>query len=240
MKLNSEKEQGNYTKMYYTKARLFPTLLTVIPLCFLIYRIGVWFFGANIEMMLRVIIWSGYFTVSAALLFLMVQINRLIAKEVFQRFYFQDEINMPTTNHLLWKDRFLNEQVKNKIRSKINEKFNLQLMSPSEEKNNEPEARKLIVSAVAAVRNSLRGNKLLLQHNIEYGFFRNLLGGCLPAILFSILTIVFGYTTSDHYAIIVGCLLALAYFCMILSGKFFMKRFGHYYSKILYEQFLTE
>lgn len=43
-------------------------------------------------------------------------------------------------------------------------------MDEESETLNELTCRKQVVTAVSQIRNSLRENKLLLQHNIEYGF----------------------------------------------------------------------
>jgi hypothetical protein len=176
---------------------------------------------------------------SAALLFLMVQINRLIGKEVFQRLYFQDEIHMPTTNHLLWNDTFFDNSIKEKIRLKINEKFGLVLMTQEEEDIDQSKSRKQIVTAVSQIRNSLRGNQLLLQHNIEYGFFRNLLGGSLIATIFSITIFVYGIAKHENPLMLAGIGLTVIYSLPIILSKPIIRRFGNYYSKILYEQFLS-
>ena len=53
------------------------------------------------------------------------------------------------------------------------------------EEDNDDEERKQIINAVAQIRNNTRGNVLLLQHNIEFGFMRNLIGSSLLAFLIS-------------------------------------------------------
>lgn len=177
--------------------------------------------------------------ISTALIFLMVQLNRLIAKEIFQRFYFQDELKMPTTNHLLWKDTFFDQTIKEKIRTKITSKFEIQIQNLIEEQANELNSRKQIVTAVSQIRNSLRDNKLLLQHNIEYGFFRNLVGGSLIALIFSIIILVYGVSLEQQNLKFIGIFFISIYLLIILFSKTIIKRFGNYYSKILYEQFLS-
>ena len=224
---------------YYIKARLFPTILTVVPLLIFVNLILSKFYFDNLKDILSVLPLITHLGLSTALIFFMVQINRLISKEIFQRFYFQDELKMPTTNHLLWTDSFFESQIKEKIRSKIHSKFGIVLMTNLEESTNELKSRKQIVTSVSQIRNSLRDNKLLLQHNIEYGFFRNLIGGCLLAIFFSIAIVVFGYVKEIQSLKITGFTLLLIYIIPIIFSKPTIKRFGNYYSKILYEQFLS-
>ena len=112
-------------------------------------------------------------------------------------------------------------------------------MSKEEEEADEQNARKQICIAVSQIRNSLRDNKLLLQHNIEYGFFRNLLGGCLIAFVFSICILVNGIVEAETGLRVTGIVLSIIYLIPILLSSLIIKRFGNYYSKTLYEQFLS-
>jgi len=224
---------------YYLKARLFPTILTVIPLLVFLNTIVAKYYNDILKEVSIVLPLISGLGLSAALLFLMVQINRFVAKEAFQRFYFQDEIQMPTTNHLLWKNTFFDSSVKEKIRSKIQQKFNIILLTVDEEDLDELKSRKQIVTAVSQIRNCLRDNKLLLQHNIEYGFFRNFLGGCLIATVISIVILLYGLVKIESAVINTGIVLTVVYLIPILFSNPIIKRFGNYYSKVLYEQFLS-
>ena len=169
----------------------------------------------------------------------MVQVNRLVSKEVFQRFYFQDEINMPTTNHLLWSNSKIDNQTKAMIREKIQIHYNITLMDEEREILNELTCRKQVITAVSQIRNSLRENKLLLQHNTEYGFFRNFLGGSLIAIVFSTAILIYAIIQHDTTLVTTGTLLTIIYLAPILLSKILINRYGNYYSKMLYEQFLS-
>ena len=224
---------------YYIRGRLFPTILTIIPLLFFVNVIVVGLYYDNLKEILNVLPIITNLGLSAALIFLMVQINRLAAKEVFQRFYFQDETYMPTTDHLLWSDNYFDIKIKEMIRLKIQTKFGITLMSEIEEAGNELKSRNQIATAVSQIRNSLRDNKILMQHNIEYGFFRNLLGGCVFALIFSIIILGFGLIKQDYSSVLIGSILIIFYLIPILFSRLLIKRFGYYYSKILYEQFLS-
>ncbi|HRN46115.1 MAG TPA: hypothetical protein PLH20_15310, partial [Flavobacterium sp.] len=92
---------------------------------------------------------------------------------------------------------------------------------------------------VSQIRNVLRDNSLLLQHNIEYGFFRNLIGGSFLAFLISIVILISSYCSGDIPTRNLGLILTIIYFLPIILSKFIIDRYGKYYAKILYEQFLT-
>lgn len=224
---------------YYFKARLFPTVLTSIP-AILFYNK----FVANLYHDKLENIYSGLPTItdvvfSGAIIFLLVQVNRFLSKEIFQRLYFKDEINMPTTNLLLKSNSELEVSIKQKIEDKIKSKFDINLLTSTEESVDDQRARKLIATSVSQIRNLLRDNSLLLQHNIEYGFFRNLIGGSFIAFIISLIIVASSQYTADIGIRNLGWTLTCIYFLPILLSKFIINRYGKYYAKILYEQFLT-
>lgn len=225
---------------YYFKARLFPTVLTAPPaIVFFINFISPLYNEslANVFTTLPTITTA---TFSAAIVYLLTQLNRLCAKELFQRVYFQEDLKMPTTNHLLWKDSYLDSSVKRQIRAKIRDRYNFTLLSPEEEEADETRARKLITAAVSQIRITLKDNPMLFQHNVEYGFFRNLVGGSLLATIITILILIFAYINSYQQLKLIGLFMLIAYLIPISLSKFFIKRYGNYYSRILYEQFLSQ
>ena len=172
---------------YYLKARLFPTVLTSIPALIIFNKFIAVIYHDKLDN-----IYAGLPTItdvifSGAIIFLLVQINRFLSKELFQRLYFKDEIKMPTTNLLLKSNNELEPSIKQKLEDKIKNKFEISLLPLNEEIADETRARKLIVTTVSQIRNLLRDNSMLLQHNIEYGFFRNLIGGSFLAFIISLI-----------------------------------------------------
>lgn len=224
---------------YYIRARLFPSILTAIPLLVFVNVIVSEFYYDKLTSVFSILPILTNFGLSTALVFLMVQLNRFLAKEIFQRFYFQNELKMPTTNHLLWSDTHLEHTIKEKIHSKILSKFEIKIQNENDEQYDELKSRKQIATAVSQIRNILRENKMLLQHNIEYGFFRNLIGGSVLALIFSLAIFIHGYLNINNNMKITGIILILIYLIPLVLSKLLIKRFGNYYSKILYEQFLS-
>ncbi|MEX2411995.1 MAG: hypothetical protein WD607_11640 [Candidatus Paceibacterota bacterium] len=224
---------------YFIKARLFPTILTSIPILCLYY----FAIGKDLESFitfLSEIKWIGNVTISAAIVFAFVQINRFTSKELFQRFYFKDEIEMPTTKYLLIDNSFFASHIKDKIRLKIASDFEIQLLDEHAEKDNPIEAKKVIVSAVSRIRNSTRNNKMILQHNIEYGFVRNLIGGSLIAVIISSINLfVFSKLIQTPLAFKISLATLVLYIFPILLSKFVITKYGHYYAKTLFEQYLN-
>ena len=224
---------------YYLKASLFPTVLTSIPAIIIYNKFVAVLYRDRLENIYTALPTITDVIFSGAIIFLLVQINRFLSKELFQKLYFKDEINMPTTNLLLKSNNELEKSIKQKIEDKIKTKFDITLLSSIEESAEEPRARKLIATTVSQIRNVLRDNSLLLQHNIEYGFFRNLIGGSFLAFLISIVILISSYCSGDIPTRNLGLILTIIYFLPIILSKFIIDRYGKYYAKILYEQFLT-
>lgn len=225
--------------MYYLKARLFPTMLTIIPFITFIFLLTEKYSDRIIALGNYSILLSRLSFIPAVIFF-MVQINRFVAKEIFQRFYFADELNMPTTIMLLLSDSELPLPIKENIRKQIEIKFGIKLKDAYSENQNPEAAKKLIATAVSQVRNVLRENKLLLNHNIEYGFVRNLIGGSLVSFLFSLICAIICcvFLNELKYSITFASF-AIFYLIPILLSSLIIKKYGKYYAKVLFEQFLT-
>lgn len=224
---------------YYIRARLFPTILTAPPAIVFFNNFIAPLYNENLANVFTTLPTITNATFSAAIIFLLIQLNRLCAKELFQSRFFEDELRMPTTNRLIWKDDYFDKEIKRKIRLKIRDKYNIELLSAEDEQADEVKGRKLITTAISQVRNSLITDPMLQQHNIEYGFFRNLIGGSLIAFIFSLLNLIFAHIYVDQKMKLIALLLLIAYITPILLSKFFIKKYGEYYSKILYEQFIN-
>lgn len=228
-----------FKDVYFYRARLFPALITSIPMLVFCNKIIAVKYKDALKNVFDVLPMITHLGLSAAVIFLCVQINRLLAKEIFQRFYFKEEAYMPTTNYLLWKNDFYDETIKTKIRDKIQDRFGIMLLPSVEEQQNENRARRLIATAVSQIRIALKGNKMLFQHNIEYGFWRNLIGGCVLAIIFSVMTFFYGRNNTISGLKVLGIMLLIIYLIPVLLSKLIIKNYGRYYAKILCEQFLS-
>ncbi|MDY0904306.1 hypothetical protein [Pedobacter sp. CFBP9032] len=224
---------------YYLKARFLPTVLTCIPLYISVHSVIIAQFGPVLEPIRSILPMLSTFGISAALVFIMTQLNRVLSKEIFQRFYFKDEENMPTTNFLLLSDNYYETHIKEKLRLKIQSDYDIQLHDLADETADELSARKRILFATSQIRNSLRNNDMLFRHNLEYGFFRNLLGGCVLAILIACGLCAYGFIKHDNTLFTTGYLLIIIYLIPILMSKKIMTIYGNNYAKILHEQFLS-
>jgi Na+-transporting methylmalonyl-CoA/oxaloacetate decarboxylase gamma subunit len=225
--------------IYYFRARLMPTALTCIPLFILVHSVILKNYGDTLTPILSILPILSSMGISFALVFLLTQINRVLSKEIFQRFYFKNEINMPTTDYLMWSNNNYEAAIKEKLRLKIHTMYDIELHNPVDETADEESSRKRIMVAVSQIRNNLRENPLLFRHNIEYGFFRNLLGGCVIAIVLSILIVVYANYYANNTLLYLGIILIIGYAIPLLLSKKILSVYGNNYAKILFEQFLS-
>lgn len=114
-------------------------------------------------------------------------------------------------------------------------------MPTEEERLSENETRTRIVEIMFLLRKKLHGNKFLLQHNIEYGAMRNVIGGSVLGAIFSITNIIFfSYLRPTEMAIYVSVFTLSVYTVILLSSKVFIDFYENNYAKILYREYLGE
>jgi hypothetical protein len=116
-----------FKNRYYYGARLFPAIITSIPMLIFCNKIVAVKYHDALKNIYDVLPIIAHLGLSAAVIFICIQINRFLAKEIFQRLYFKEELYMPTTNHILIKSTYYADAIKNKIRKKIKDKFSITL-----------------------------------------------------------------------------------------------------------------
>lgn len=225
---------------YYFIARVMPAAISAVPFITLyLYTAGTSIVKALTN------VWGAaaklfHVAPTFAIVFFMVQLIRFISKEVLQRLYFEDELDMPTTRYLLPSSTHFAPEVHAKLRTRIRKDFDLGLPTADEEKENEQLARRQISTCVGQIRTRLRGNRFLLRHNIEYGFFRNLFGGCLVGVLASIGGMCyFRYLKPDPIPFWLTAAFGLTYVLLLTVSRFVLRRYAHYYANVLFSEYLS-
>lgn len=224
---------------YTIKARLAPALATaVVPTAvfnffyvseefskFVGYALGVKFLST--------------LSLSVVLLFFLAEFGRAIAKGIFESRYFSDEMTMPTTTMMLYKDVTYSEAFKDRFRTFVKRDFGTDLLSKEEEYSNVAEAQRRIVEAMAFVRKKLARNAFLLKHNIEYGAMRNAIGGAVIAIFVCLFNLLFfGFAWPSNLALGLSGFLLAIYAIVVLCSRFLIRLYGRSYAKILFREYL--
>lgn len=99
--------------------------------------------------------------------------------------------------------------------------------------------QKKIKEAIDLVRSKVKDGHLLLQHNIEYGFVRNLMGGTIISIPISIFNISFFTIQDNRMAVILSILLLFFYLFIVLIKKKILVYFANNYASVLFNEYLS-
>ena len=153
---------------------------------------------------------------------------------------FHNELEMPTTNFLLFSNPEFSKEYKIQIREKINSDFQLNMPSEQDELGNLENTKKRIVEAVGLIRQKVKNGRLLLQHNIEYGFARNLIGGSLIGILMSIFDIIYFFNVENKLLGWFSVVLAFFFFVLLLLHKSIISHLGNQYAKRLFQEYIQK
>lgn len=225
---------------YNLKARLIPACICIVPVLIFYY----FFLGGKIAGFVNFannyFELVGHLTAPLLSVFLLAQFSRSISKFIYEKKYFKNQTQMPTTKLLLHSDKKYSDYYKNLIRQKIFNDFNIKLATINEEKKNQDIAYKRIIEAVGLIRDKVKKSRLLLQHNIEYGFYRNLIGGSTIAFILSTFNwCFFSYIYYNKSASIISLVLIFVYVLPIIFSKTIIKNHGNLYADILFKEYLS-
>lgn len=212
---------------YTMKARIFPAVLGVIPFALLVNFIPIE------PILLKTI--AGIF--SAALVYFATQFVVRIPAKMFEEWLFSNGLHMPTTNFLLYNNLEYQDEFKDNIRSQINRDFNITLSSKAEELRDEMTARRKIKDVTRLMIGKVKGGYLLLKHNYEYGFSRNLWSSSILGAIGSIILLVLAMTKNSENFVIISACLTIFYILYIIFGHYLIKYTGKLYARKLIEEY---
>lgn len=225
---------------YNRPARIYPAIPCIIPVLIIYFYFlnnAIGDFVLFTKGFLKI---AGVITVPSLAVFFFAHFGRSVGKFLYERICFKNQLFMPTTNYLLHSNDKYSDDYKNSIYNKIKANFNLELLSKEEEKDNETLARKKIVEAVGLIREKVKNGRLLLQYNIEYGFYRNLIGGSAIALLLSIFNwYFFAYIKSNDTAVFISTICIILYSIPVIFSKKIIKHHGDVYAEVLLKEYLS-
>ena len=173
---------------YIRVARVYPAILGMLPTCILLAMcMGEWFpqyqvLVGNLQWVLCLI--GGTALASMAVGYLVREVFKETSKWLFQyRMFKKDETEMPTTKMLLWQNTAISSAYHKEIAAKVKTTFGIKLPTKEDEKADLDMTKKTIADAVYQIRQNCRGDVILRQYNIEFGFCRNYLGASVWSIL---------------------------------------------------------
>jgi hypothetical protein len=224
---------------YTIYARIFPAILSVVPLFVL------WFFvtqDAEWNNLLKFIISLKFLSsvsISAVFLYFYAQFIRITSK-YFERRYFVLRRGFPTTYFMLYADPTFSADYKDKFRERVRRVFKLEPLNAADEAAQPNEARIRLNEAFNHIRLKVGSGKLVLKHNIWYGFARNLIGGAVYSSIFCAANILIGWKfLDDPKLVIVSAILLVVHLLILLLHKFILVQNAEAYARQLISEFMT-
>ena len=228
--------------VYKVNARWLPAMMIALPavalLAGILYRVVPW---NNIEQ----VPWKTFSSFASAFIVIGVASIVLFAGKIrdrgkhLQEEYFCKAITFPTTEFLLWSNDTIEPEIKKLLHTAIRRDFDISLCSCEEERKDILKARRLICSAVNQIRESVKDGRLLLDYNIRYGYYRNIIGsadwGMGLAIVCNIVSLFIG----NVYVFVAESAL-ICYFAWLLHKReVILDEYSQEYAHRLFSEYLA-
>jgi hypothetical protein len=224
---------------YTIQARFYPALISSVPLFILWYfliRDPDWKGPLEFIFSLRFL---GGISFSLIFLYFYSQFIRITSK-YFERKYFTGAKGFPTTYFMLYEDQTYSSDYKDKFRERVEKAFKLQPLDAAEETLNRVEARNRITECFNHIRLKIGNGKLVLKHNIWYGFSRNLIGGAIYGVIFCIWNIIIGFFLLKAVPLaIISLVLLGTYLILLVFRRAILTQNAEAYARQLISEFMS-
>lgn len=228
----------NLFDTYTIYARFFPAIVSALPLFVL------WFFlsrfGELNDLMSFILSlkFIGSLTLGAVFLYFYAQLIRTTSIFLEKR-YFLNSQGFPTTYLMMYKDTTFSKEYKDAYRQLVRTLLRIEIPDETQEKRDPGNAKKRLDEVTKLVIIHVGKGKLVLKHNIWYGFFRNLAGGMFFSTLFCILNICIGLIWLKSITLWVSSAVLLICFGMVLLfHKPILMQHAEAYAKQLIAEFM--
>lgn len=215
---------------YTITARFYPAIITGLPIVIVgipIINMFLQIAGAN-QWIYSLL---GNFSFSVIVVYFYSQVIRYLGKFIFEKILFRNDLYLPTTELLHPENDVFSKSMKNTLYSRIKNDFSIDLKLYK----NDYELRRKINEAVTQIRIKVKKGHLVFQHNIEYGFVRNLCGGAIIGLFFSLLGLLFHFNDKTFYYVFI--VLVIVYLIILLSSRYSIRTLGQQYAKVLITEY---
>lgn len=224
---------------YTIYARFFPCIISALPLFVL------WFFlSENIQFrelwtFLSGLKFYGGIGISIVALYFYAQVIRITSK-FFEDKYFLSNAGFPTTYLMTYEDATFSKSYKNKYRKLVEKHLDIHLPNESEESTDINEARKRLNEATKHIILKVGDGQLVKEHNIWYGFVRNLTGGTIFSMVFCLINIAVGaLIEKSNILVITSCVLLTMYAFLFIFRKRILVQNAEAFAKQLIAEFIS-
>jgi len=222
---------------YTIKARYFPSIITAIP-----YTI-IWHYLISNEIIdyfnfINSISWISDISFLVVVTYFLSQINRIVGKFVFEKWYFKKDKDLPTTIALTCNSWIISRETFSKLEKTVKNDFDLSLPNEQELNDDEKNSKLRIIEIVGQIRNKVKDWRLLLQHNIEYWFWRNLIWGIPIMILIWWVWLYFLSTKWIGWWFWIMLIILSLWLVILILSKFILNKLGKQYAEVLIQEYL--
>jgi len=224
---------------YTILARFFPSIISILPLIILYFYLQKYKESINlINFIFTFKIWENV-TIAVIIIYFLSQLIRITSK-YFEKKIFLSNKGFPTTYFLTYNDSTFSSEFKDAFRRNVKNILNYKMLDENEEKENPDLANKLISESINQIIVLIGERKLVKYHNIWYGFIRNLIGGSVYGIIFSLFTLIIFLKYFNTMIAISGVLLLfLIYFILFLFKNKLITVVAEDYAKKLLAEFMV-
>jgi len=225
---------------YTLHARVFPALISALPLFFLWYFISKFGDLSGLMSYFMSLRFAGNVTFGIIFLYLYAQTTRMVGK-FLERRYFLEGNGFPTTYLMLYSDNTFSKSYKDEYRKRAVSVFGLSLPTEEEEREDLTETKKRLQEVTKQIILHVGSGRLVLKHNIWYGFFRNLIGGALLSSFFCVLNIYIGIAVLQNTTLWASsAVLLVCYIILLLLRKPILVQHAEAYAKQLIAEFMEK
>jgi hypothetical protein len=225
---------------YELYARYLPALLTGLPIIILAFYLSKAVASKELIDYVFSLKFFGTISMSSVFLYFYAQLIRTTAK-AFEKHYFMNKRGFPTTYFMLYSNPTYSEAFKQEFRRKVFDKFNISLFGKQDESRNPAEAIRLLNDTTKQIILLVGDGQLVGKHNQWYGFFRNLIGGCLYGGFCGIVSALLGEIVLHNRALVIGSLVpTLIYFGIFLARRAILVQHAEAYARQLIAEFISK
>jgi hypothetical protein len=224
---------------YTIKARIFPSIITALPFLLLVYTFKANYQVNSILAFIKDINILSITGINVVLIYFFMMLIRTISK-YYERQYFILKKGFPTAYFLLYDNTRYSKELKDRYRAKVFLLFGISIPNSGGNFSTSEEIIKLLSEATKQIILLIGDGKLVKEHNIWYGFIRNLIGGCLIALLFSLLgSIIYTFIIPEKILSITFLFFAFIYYLLLLFNKNLIINTAEEYANQLISEFLA-
>lgn len=229
----------NFFDEYDLKARYIPAIFSSVPLIMLssVFEPEIFISLFRTAESFQVV---KDISLSLVCIYFLMHFQRFIGKYLIEYYLFDDETKFPTTEMLLLNVTTLSRASKTKLHNQIKEDFDIDLFSVNLEENDATEVIKVVKETVALIRRKVGKGVLTFQHNVQYGFMKNLIAGSIISLPSSLISIyIFAVLKPNLIGVIIASIYSALYVILVVFHRQILKRLANNYAKVLFTEYLS-